>query len=516
MRALLLAVVSGLLLAACFPPWDLTWCVWIWPWPILWTLKESGVSRPVSWKRAFGLGYVSGLAGWLASLAWLIEVHWAGWIALGIYLPLFTALWCLAMTRWAPLHTLRHALWAASWWALGEWLRGWLLTGFSWNQLGVALPTWPWLIQPAEWIGSVGLSVPTMFLSLTGFIALRDRSFRRPIFIGGGSLLCWSMVGYFLAIRATPVQSKDLHVGLVQPNISQADKWADEAIEAHASELPAEEVTAAQTRIRNRYLQLADLTQAALNQGPLDLVVWPESSLPYPFHLETTRQFLDTVCQDGEFTLAGGVDVIDGSRGYNCLFACHRGHGDADIYRKVHLVLFGECIPFREELPWLANAIGDLIPADLSAGTSTEPLTMLANGVQLIPLVCFEDTVPRHARKFVRAQPQVIVSVSNDAWFNISAQQEMHFANARLRTVELRRPYVRSANTGVTGAISHLGSVLGKLDKYQTGQLTLTVPVPQENEVTLYAKIGDLLPALWGGLTLLWAMRRGRAARQHF
>jgi apolipoprotein N-acyltransferase len=514
MKSFFLALLSGVLLAACFPPWELTWCVWLWPWPLLAVLFPQGGVGPVSKKRAFSLGYVSGLAAWLSSLAWVIQVHWIGWIALSLYLALFTAVWALLVARFARMASLRHALWAASWWALLEWLRGWLLTGFSWNQLGIALHPWHWLIQPAEWVGCVGLAVPAMFLSLTGFLAWRKRAWKRPAFIGGGILLCWATLGYFLEIRATPVQPKKLEVVLVQPNVLQEDKWADSAIEYQASELPPEQVKAAQERILDRYRNLQFYTREAVAKGPVDLVVWPESSLHYPFHLEITKNFLNKVCEDGKFTLALGGDVTEHSEEaeptYNCIIATRTGYKDADIYKKVHRVVFGEFVPFREKLPWLADALAGLIPGDMAAGTSTEPLTVTANAVQLIPLVCFEDTVARHARKFIRPQSQVLVNVTNDAWFNQSGEQEMHFWNARLRSVELRRPYVRSSNTGVTFALSSTGEVLGRLKKYEPGTLTVSVPLPSENVITLYANIGDLLPICLGSLTLFWAIVKGR------
>jgi apolipoprotein N-acyltransferase len=515
MKSFLLALLSGLLLAACFPPWELTWCVWLWPWPLLAVLFPQGGVGPVSKKRAFGLGYVSGLASWLGSLAWVIQVHWIGWIALSLYLALFTALWALLVARFARMASLRHALWAASWWALIEWLRSWLLTGFSWNQLGIALHPWRWLIQPAEWVGCVGLAVPTMFLSLTGFLAWRKRAWKRPVFIGSGILLCWSMLGYFLEIRVpSDIYPKGLNVLLVQPNVLQNDKWADMAVEYHASELPEAEVQAAMDRINARYERLAEFVRSATSKGPVDLVVWPESSLHYPFHFPKTKEFLDKVCQEGKFTLACGGDVIEltgeEELAYNCIIATRTGYNDADIYRKVHRVVFGEFIPFRKELPWLADAIGELIPADMAAGTVTDPMKVTVNDVQIIPLVCFEDTVARHARKFVRPERQVLVNVTNDGWFNESGEQEMHFWNARLRSVELRRPYVRSANTGVTIALSNTGDVLGRLNKYEPGSLTVFVPVPTEAVVTLYAKVGDLLPICLGSLTLLWAFYRHR------
>ena len=490
MKSFLLALLSGLLLAACFPPWELTWCVWLWPLPLLAVLFPQGGVGPVSKKRAFGLGYVSGLAMWLGSLAWVIQVHWVGWIALSLYLALYPAVWALLVARFARMASLRHALWAASWWALLEWLRGWLLTGFSWNQLGVALHPWPWLIQPAEWVGSVGLAVPTMFLSLTGFLAWRKRAWKRPVFIGGGILLCWTMLGYFLHIRATPVQPTQLQVLLVQPNVQQTDKWDDMIIEGQPKSYSADEMTAAHERIMQRYQNLEDTTKAATDKGSIDLVVWPESSLHYPFNLQLTKDFLDKVCAGGKFTLACGCDVYEQSgeseSAYNCIIATRTGYDEADIYKKVHRVVFGEFVPFREQFPWLADALSGLIPGDMAAGTSTEPMAVTAKDVQLIPLVCFEDTVGRHAREFIRPSPQLLVNVTNDAWFNQSAAQEMHFWNSRLRCVELRRPLVRSANTGVTAAVSNTGEVLGRINKYEANSLTVTVPIPKEAVVTLY------------------------------
>jgi apolipoprotein N-acyltransferase len=148
-------------------------------------------------------------------------------------------------------------------------------------------------------------------------------------------------------------------------------------------------------------------------------------------------------------------------------------------------------------------------------GTSYEPLPIpnrTGACISAIPTVCFEDTVPRLVRHFVRPGPQVIVNVTNDGWFKESPAADQHFANARMRTIELRRPMIRCANTGVSAAIDSTGStghpdtgkpqllVDAKGSHFTRGSLLTDLAIPIHPVFTLYARIGD-----WGVITLALA-----------
>lgn len=488
MKRLLLALLSGLLLAGCFPPLEWTWLLWVWPWP-LWAVLWS--DAPTTGWRGFGFGYVCGLAFYLTTISWIIEVHWAGWLALSLYLSLYPAGWAMLVVKLAGRPTLAHAALAAAWWGGLEWARGVLLTGFGWNQLGIALAPCSWLIQPAEWLGSAGLSVPLMFVSSAFVIAWRTRQWRGPLLAGSLTLAVWCGLGAWLGQRAAAVPTQPLDVVLVQPNVPQQEKWELAELESIAGTLTDPERESLNQRVLARYDQLYLTTSEALSQGRAQLMVWPESCLHYPFHEPFHRSFLERVAQLGSFALVFGCDVLDGGA-YNCCIA-QRSDGEHEIYRKVHRVPFGEYVPLRHELPWLADMLKDLLPSDFDAGTSTDPLDASLEGVSIIPTVCFEDVVPRQVRRFARPKPQLIINVANDGWFNNTAQQEQHFWNSRLRSVELRRPLVRSANTGVSFALDSSGKLLALAPKYQPAIVRTTIPIPQNLTTTFYARYGDVL-----------------------
>jgi apolipoprotein N-acyltransferase len=163
-------------------------------------------------------------------------------------------------------------------------------------------------------------------------------------------------------------------------------------------------------------------------------------------------------------------------------------------HHKVHLVPFGEYLPLRELWPF--SMLRPLFPADFMFGTKTDPMR-LTDKVSLIPLICFEDTVGRVARRFVREEPQIIAAISNDGWFIDSIETEMHLANAKFRAVELRRPMVRCSNIGVTCFIDDYGRETSRLQDPDTKDTFIEGVLPGEvtphfSHLTFYAKHGDL------------------------
>ena len=227
---------------------------------------------------------------------------------------------------------------------------------------------------------------------------------------------------------------------------------------------------------------------------------------------------------EGETTDAGmgpqlGVK-ISGGKDYNAIAIasdrkridvpdmdeCMYEVGKLDIYGKVHLVPFGEYFP---DIPFRGLIYGALYGSDpasnFTQGTSFDPLRLAVGDAEVgvIPAVCFEDTVGRVTRKFVRGEPQMIVNVTNDGWFGESKAAEQHMANAKFRAIELRRPMVRCANTGVSGIIDIAGSVVDNITKktqiiadengsiFTAGNLFGYARVPVDPQWTLYALAGD-------------------------
>ena len=248
------------------------------------------------------------------------------------------------------------------------------------------------------------------------------------------------------------------------------------------------------------------------------------------------------VREAGKFDLIYGAVEIEGEarddglyqkenpRIYNSI-AIQSADDDLQTFRKHHLVTFGETIPFVDSIPLLKKIYeqqsGAQYNGSFTSGTSLDPLVVMLDGkkVQIIPSVCFEDTVPSLTRKFVRDAPQIIVNLTNDGWFKESPAAAQHFANARFRAIELRRPMLRCANSGVSAAIDTIGSTAHpKTGKPQIitdadgstfvrGSLLTELKIPLKPSTSLYAVIGD-----WGiiglsviGIVLAFACRKHNA-----
>jgi apolipoprotein N-acyltransferase len=272
-------------------------------------------------------------------------------------------------------------------------------------------------------------------------------------------------------------------------------------------------------------------------------VIWPESSLGgrllrmqdeswamWQENIDT----IDRIRVKDEFTLMMGLTEVEGeavdggfamkehARAWNSM-AVLPPKSDLLTFRKHHLVFFGETIPLVEQIPLLKKIYeqqaGVEYSGSYSPGESLEPLALKVGDTEvgIIPSICFEDTVGRLERKFVRPGPQVIVNITNDGWFKESEAAEQHFHNSLFRAIELRRPLLRCANTGVTASVSATGQTLQKLvdDKgsnFTRGSLFAELPIPLKPSFSLYALTGDW-PVIGLGLLGLAIGFRSRTAK---
>jgi apolipoprotein N-acyltransferase len=258
-----------------------------------------------------------------------------------------------------------------------------------------------------------------------------------------------------------------------------------------------------------------------------DWVMWPECALTGRIlrtndgewgTWQINQDTLAQVREAGPFSLIYGVNELEAEksgeelvpksegRAYNSI-AVMSPEDELQTYRKRHLVIFGETIPFVDSLPWLKKIYeqqaGVEFGGSFTPGDSLEPLPIMAGATQLgaIPTICFEDTVGRLTRKFLRPGPQVIINVTNDGWFKESAAAAQHFANARFRAIELRRPMLRCANSGVSAAIDSTGAAQTLVDArgshFTRGSLLTDLKIPLRPSATLFGLIGD-----WGILFL--------------
>ena len=532
----LAAISSGLLYAACFPPFNLTWFCWIALTPLIAAIWFSGANSRHRWLRNLLLGYVAGVTFFWIAFSWLTTVTVLGWFVLEFYMAIYFALWAwfcgllrprpgktrtggskwdqmLAQARSAATpaqspwtkstNNLRLAFILAAAWTTLEWLRGWVFSGFGWNGLGVALHSnWP-LIQVAELTGVAGLSFMVAFANVivltTAYRLVVEARTRmmRPHF--DFTVTMAAIVGVLIfGLRATQVSApaKPLRVAAVQSNIPQNQKFDPQFTRG----------------IFDQFRRLSEI--AVRSNPPPDLLVWPESSMPGPVlaHKESYKFVMNLAASSDTDLLLGTIEV-DKRDVYNAALLVSDGGEHVQIYRKVHLVPFGEFVPGRHTVPLLAQIVGDQVPGDFKAGKEHTVFTLTNSDVHVAPLICFEDTIGELVRQFVLAnetspEANLLVDVTNDGWFQHSAGSHQHLANAIFRCVETRRPMIRAANTGVTCFINQFGRVTQELrdDKGSTfteGILAGEIKVPTEQELTFYAQHGELFAKACALITLL-------------
>lgn len=566
----LAAALSGLLLALCFPPFEQTYLVWValcplicalwfgaWPLPLgkmrVRSLEEARAealpeNQPrLGAGRAFLFGWVAGLLYFGITLFWLVNVHVAAWLTLPLYLAVYPGLWamffnafCQPRERWgwgggkfalrgqalssqvrpvwlSSTHNLWLALLAAAAWVALEWVRGSLLSGFGWNGLGVATHDNPALMQASGLVGVAGLALPIVVANVVT-VATVNR-FRHEVgrfkirphldfSLTMALIVIWFSYGTHLLFRPdAPEKPRQLKVALIQPNIPQERKWNPSSIDFI-------------------FNQFRPLTLAAAAMKP-DLVIWPEAATPGGlFSHRASRQFWEEMRGTGSFNFLIGTNYdiwpdraidphpVAPAKSYNSAFLTRRTGDGYQVYNKIHLVPFGEMVPLRKEFPPLAWLLRELVPEDFDAGAEHTLLRTESPEVALAPLICFEDTVPDLARRFIGAGGELFVNITNDGWFGQSAAPRQHLLNSAFRCAENRRPMVRCANTGVSAFIDEYGRIKDILadekgNTFVTQMRIRTVSLPAIGTppvVTLYTRWGDWFAMTCLGMTTLYGV----------
>ena len=521
--------MSGILCTACFPPFNQTWLCWIALTPLIAAIWLSPRNSKRPWLRDLLLGYVAGAifftAGfsWLGSLGILFENFWLRGLPLllSLYLGLNFAFWSYVVGLVRPANfvsswrNLLAAFLAASAWVAHEWTRGWLFGGFGWNGLGVALHgQWP-LIQIAEFTGVSGLSFVIAFANVIAvttpvrlFFEARTHKMRPHWDVNFTVLAIVGLLTFGWHAVQSPRASKSIRVAAVQAEISQREKFDRQFFAA---------------KIFDQFTRLSAI--ALQTKPPPDLLIWPESSMPGPvLEDEQSHRFvMDFSASTKTDLLLGTIDEEE-ERIYNAALLVSGSGQNVQIYRKVHLVPFGEYVPLRHSFPLFAAVAGHWVPGDFDFGKEYTVFRLTNGDVQVAPLICFEDTVGELTRQFVRRGANLLVNVTNDGWFLHSAGSQQHLANAVFRCVETRRPMARAANTGVTCFVNEFGRVTQVLQDdtgstFTQGVLTGEVNVPQDRQLTFYTRHGELFAQLCAGVTLIalvvTAVRRKKLTRPH-
>jgi apolipoprotein N-acyltransferase len=555
-------ILSAGLLAMAYPPVGAGWLGWFALVPLL--LLVESAARP--W-RLYLAAWLGGLVFWLFSVEWIRRIlpgAWPGWLVLAAYLSLYWPI-ALGLLRFAVRRFGMPLLIAAPIVFIGlEYARAFILGGFPWYYLAHTQAELPLLIQVSDLTGAWGVS--WLVAMVNGWLV---EVLTHPLleWRGGARRLTWFQARRLIALGVLFASvlgygAFRLHeegtfrpggkLALVQTNFPQGKPPIPTSFE-----------------ILTAYRSLAD---QAIRDKP-EAVIWPETAYPYgnimidetvpraelerQFHVidpdgkpsewyegraEVRRQLKDWATYLQATTVFGLVSY-DYSRGgprkYNTAIvieprpdgAISSGASGSSrtteedrfepwpMYHKMVLVPFGEYIPYLDFLPWLATLSpyqGGSLP-NLNNGPG--PSRFELAGMVAAPIICFEDTIPHVVNRYFQdggPHPDVLLNLTNDGWYEDSAEHEVHLQNSVFRCVEHRTPMVRAVNTGITALIDGNGTIRAQLPKMKSGVLTVTVPLDGRRSV--YSRTGDWLAAacllIIISLFFLGLTRFGRPALQ--
>jgi apolipoprotein N-acyltransferase len=519
-RQAALAFLAGAIAVLALPPFDFIAAALV-SFTLFFLLLEGAIPKPhagffgrlwpamkVGWW--FGFGYFVAGLWWLgnALLAESEEFAWAiplAVFALPAVLALFYALAAgLARIIWSEGIGSVAALGFG--FGVAEWLRTFLFTGFPWNPVGhLAMPT-PLLMQSASLFGVQGMNMlAVIFFSLPGLFFLGKQR-KTVVFL---LILIAGLHGGYGVYRlelAEKLPEKTVTARLVQPSVSQSEKWDNAARDA----------------IFEKLIRLSSGPPSPGQSRP-SLIIWPETAIPF---LLTDRPdaytAIGNMLQDGQFLLAGAVrqegkrESGDQVRYYNSLLLMADDGMLVSASDKDHLVPFGEYLPFANLLDSLGLTQIVTTPGGFTSGGPRKNIS-IPQGLRINPLICYEVIFPRSIAA-TDGRADIMVNVTNDAWYGHTPGPYQHFRSAQLRAVEQGLPLLRVANNGVSAAIDSKGRIVDSLGLDAVA--TIDISVPAALQPTPYIRYGGLIISLAllicvavAGLTILWTRSRMHPAR---
>lgn len=472
--------------------------------------------------RSAMAGFVCGLVTHLALLYWILIVlgrygglplflSLPGLVVLAAYMALYPAVFCallslLAGRSWHRERPVAALVWLAPvLWVGLDWLRSVLFTGFPWMDLGYGLYAQPQLIQAADLGGHhlVTFGVVLCNSLLVGIVDRQRRDVRWNIHRERGLLLLacatlvflggYSAVRYRVAVHYGP-RALQAQVAVVQGNVDQMVKWS-----------PAFKTATVDTYLR--------LSREAIGEADVELVVWPETALPfYPQRDQLTGRLAaftgtaNTWLLTGAplFTLTPQTDGSELVRHYNGAILLGPDGRIAASHAKQHLVPFGEYVPLRPYLPFLEPLVVSI--GDFAAGTSDEPLAL--GPMRLGMLICYESIFPEIARQSVTRGANLLVNLTNDAWYGRSSAPHQSMAMAVFRAVENKRALVRAANTGISGFVDPVGRIVERSGLFVEAALVSRMPLLDGQ--TVFNRQGHLFGPACAILIPLFLLLGGR------
>ncbi|MGM0610429.1 MAG: apolipoprotein N-acyltransferase [Thermodesulfobacteriota bacterium] len=450
---------------------------------------NQGIFSPASPARVFRSALIIATAGYLSGLYWVaVPIHYYGhlpWVLavpgtvlLSIYTALYAAAYVLIVyycrNYFSPFFL---GIFAGAVWACLECIRQWLFGGFPWLNPGSAFAGWPECIQSARLMGETGISAALVCMSMW---LTRPKT---PNVVAA-IILAFLLFIPGIFFQSSP-QVEKASILLVQGNIDQGKKWSE--------------------AYKNSTLEkYKSLTATDIKGQKTDLVVWPETAMP--FYVQEANYYtreLRAFVRENNLSLmlgAPGYKMLESEGDYNLYNRAFLFNDQGDIqdsYDKMHLVPFGEYVPLKKFFPFLNKITYGV--KDFSPGTSAKPVKLgkLALGV----LICYEVIFPGQVQSEIESGANMLVNISNDAWFGRTSAPLQHLNMAAMRAVEQNRFMVRSTNTGISAFIAPDGSIIEKSGLFSEQLLRASVPVVRER--TFFSRYFEAIHIFWFVLAAL-------------
>lgn len=492
-----LLALAGASNTLAFAPYTLWWIPFVSLLLLCVYLQQSASAKQAAWLGfGYGLGWFGVGISWVhVSIDQFGGLPLIGSLALMALLVAYLALFpALAGYLSQKLRTaLPFPLIFSASWVLIEWLRSVMLTGFPWLSLGYSQVDSP-LRHWAPLMGEIGISLLMVFAAatLSSIVVLRTGRGPHLIFTGIAVSLLGISPG-LAGLKGWHYSEQNVPVLLVQGNIKQDLRWAPE------QEWPT-------------MLKYLDLTRPHLSSH--QIVIWPEAAVP---RLEPLAQdFLENLDKSAFYSdtavITGIIDyrqqtgeawnnlVVVGKQRADDVSG-HYVYGHSNRFSKHHLLPIGEFVPFESLLRRLAP-IFDLPMSSFSRGSYIQP-NMLANGYHLLPAICFEIAFPAQIRANMTAETQLLLTVSNDAWFGDSIGPHQHLQIAQMRALEFGKPVIRATNNGITATIAADGKIRQRAPQFT--EAIVSDEIPLTTGTTLYSRWGNIPIFSIAGLILVVA-----------
>ncbi len=490
----LAAVFSGVLFAFAFPSYAAGWLIFIAPIPLFIILARATRARD-----AFLFGWLSQFTAWLIMVPWVVRVmsHYGGlpyitgvviFITMCMVLGLYGGVFGVLVWRIRAGDHFRRWLLIPLAWAAIEYGRTYLLTGFPWNLTAAAIVDYAPLVQFDRVAGPYALGVLMWIPAATigWLIATRPRGIRVTVAVTSVTILCfvWWATGLVAEkLIARPRIGPTYTAALLQPNISQEMRWSA-------------------TSLMEIFQRMMNMTDAAIHSGA-SVIVWPESTVPLSYATtDFYRSAIESVSRQSPVdVILGSVaeDPENSSTVWNAAFLVSGGK-TIGHYDKMRLVPFGEYVPLRKMFFFARKLVHEV--GNFEFGTKDTPLVGL---LRYGPAICYEIVFPQIPRRQVIHGADVLVTITNDAWYDGTSAPRQHLNQARLRAVETDRYLLRAATTGISAFVDPIGRVVEEIPMNRQG--IIYARFQPRHTTTLYVRLGDWFAWVACAITVLAALR---------